>query len=416
MDCDSMTVQELKKELRARGLKLNGRKSELKKRLKAALEAQAIEESANAASDDHDHDESEDHDKEQQQTDFADFEEYINDEYNRLNKDNNSEQVDPEQVNIDDIINDHKEDQVEEEKNILFIPETPKGPKSSTVIIGADFSEDPKALNNRSKVEDRRNRFGTAPISDSDKLESRKRRFADHGTNDNEFNPSPPAKKQRIDPKQERSKILQRAQKFGTSLPKNFKLTKEESAVIHADKINRAKRFGTEHLLPSALKKAEFAAKKEERMKRFKVDQDESEEVETSKVPKNIIKADKEPNNSTKLMERKLRFGTLKEIETKKNDFGPKNKKKVNNKRQLRNNQKFERFRAYKKKNRNNKRGGFGGRGRGKQRGRGYKYNNNRNYNGNNRNFNNYNYDNVQFNAEDQQKVNQRRLRFSGIM
>jgi len=380
MDINSMTVQELKKELRSRGQKVSGKKSELLQRLTAAIEAEEIETSTTHKP------EPEPDDNETPQTDFADFEEYINDEYNRLNNHNNDDEN--KSVNIDDIINhnnNEQENEEEEKQNILTsdfaLNETPKESQSDIVI--ADFCDDSNALNTKSKIETRSNRFGTMESSDSAKIESRKRRFGSM----HELNVLPPTKKQRIDPSKERMKIFERAQKFGTALPKSFKLTTEQSALIHADKINRAKRFNTEHLLPSVIKKAEFESKRVERMKRFKTENNANKEVE-NEMSVNIIPSKVENLNSTTLTERKLRFGTLDKVSQRKEKFGngKKGKKGFNKQRQFKNKQKFRKFREFKK---NNKR----------QRGNGY----------------NGNYQSAQFNAEEQEKINQRRARFSGM-
>merc|ERR1719249_353870 len=119
------------------------------------------------------------------------------------------------------------------------------------------------------------------------------------------------AKKMKIDKEAQRKKIFERAQKFGTKLPKNFKLTNEEAKVIHAVKIKRAERFGTHHMLPSTIQKAELDAKKAERMKRFQTGEskEETENVAVEQTPQQK-EADK-----MKMMERKLRFGTLSEAD-----------------------------------------------------------------------------------------------------
>merc|ERR1712241_402813 len=92
---------------------------------------------------------------------------------------------------------------------------------------------------------------------------------------------SQPIKKQKVDPNKERQKIFERAQKFGTALPKDFELTTEQTEVLYADKIERAKRFHTEHLLPKSIKKAEFESKRVERMKRFKNENGDANANET---------------------------------------------------------------------------------------------------------------------------------------
>ena len=66
-----MTVAELKKELRSRGQKVGGKKAELLQRLSAVIEAEELETSTANKTDDNT-------DSNPQQTDFADFEEYIN--------------------------------------------------------------------------------------------------------------------------------------------------------------------------------------------------------------------------------------------------------------------------------------------------------------------------------------------------
>lgn len=141
-------------------------------------------------------------------------------------------------MDIDDIINKNNESIVEdEEKHQELLTDfdltTPQQPAQEQEIV-SDFapittgpvSLDPNALNNKDKVQDRMNRFGTLPISamdDKTKLLSRKRRFAAMGNNDQ----SPASKKQKVDVEAEKKKIFERAQKFGTALPKNFKLTVE---------------------------------------------------------------------------------------------------------------------------------------------------------------------------------------------
>merc|ERR1719382_307171 len=109
-----MTVQELKKELRSRGQKVGGKKAELLQRLSAAIEAEEIESSTPTKPDDND----------APQTDFADFEEYINDEYNRLNSNQNNEEIaNDDALNLDDIIDangDEQQNEAEEEKHSLL--------------------------------------------------------------------------------------------------------------------------------------------------------------------------------------------------------------------------------------------------------------------------------------------------------
>eukprot|EP01083_Nonionella_stella_P015923 44530_1 len=429
LNIDSMTVAELRKELKSRSLKQSGKKRELKERLIAAIEAEVIEEESGS------HD---DTNPDNQHTDFADFEEYINDEYNRLNKGQHNESLhDHDTLTIDDIINntddtepqqpqepstqDTEPQEEDEQKNILLedepnAVETPTPGDTQPVI--ADFSDDPMALNTKSKMDDRMKRFGTAPVNDKAQIESRKRRFESKDTIG-----TPPAKKQRVNHEEERAKILKRAQKFGTNVPKHFKLTKEETDVIYADQIDRAKRFGTEHLLPARLKRAELNAKKEERMKRFKVDQT-SPEIQDEAV----IKVVKEGNTEgTKLMERKLRFGTMNDTDKqtqRQERFGTgntSNKGNMNggkklNQRQFRNKQRFEKFRAYNKNNRNNNRGRGRGRSRGRGRGRGRGgFGRNNNYANGQRFNNNTKKKNLQFSSEDMDKINQRKLRFSAM-
>lgn len=155
----------------------------------------------------------------------------------------------PDEVNIDDIISKNNASiEAEEEKHQELLqtdfdltattstPQQPTESQQASNIIISDFdttsittSTDPLALNNKDKVQERMNRFGTLPLSDSAKLESRKRRFAamngDESTSNNENGPD--SKKQKIDKAAERKKIFDRAQKFGTALPKNFKLSVE---------------------------------------------------------------------------------------------------------------------------------------------------------------------------------------------
>merc|ERR1719489_565907 len=112
-----MTVSELKRELKSRDLKVGGKKAELKSRLLEALaESPSVSTSTGHV---------EDHptDSEAPQTDFADFENYINDEYKKINDGNqlhsNGHDTDTQSVNIDEIIS--KNNAVveqEEEKNI----------------------------------------------------------------------------------------------------------------------------------------------------------------------------------------------------------------------------------------------------------------------------------------------------------
>ena len=70
MDVDTMTVKELKQELKSRGLKLTGKKAELQERLNAAFEDEEIAAtiSNNEMDDNH-------------EATIADFEEYINVRY-----------------------------------------------------------------------------------------------------------------------------------------------------------------------------------------------------------------------------------------------------------------------------------------------------------------------------------------------
>ena len=146
-------------------------------------------------------------------------------------------------------------------------------------------------------------------------------------------------------------------------------------------------------MLPAAVKKAEFESKRVERMKRFKSGEEaEEEEEDADRVNADIIESNVESSSNTALMERKLRFGTLSEsdkVMQRQQKFGGGNggKKGFNHhqQRQFKNKQKFRKFREYKK---NNKRGRGG-------------------YNGS--------YGGNQFNAEEQQKVNERKARFAGM-
>merc|ERR1712048_945693 len=270
-------------------------------------------------------------------------------------------------VNIDDIINnnDKQEEQPqqeEEEKHETLQADfaSTTAPKElSTTNVTADFPEDSTALDLKSKIESRQNRFGPLPPSDAEKIESRKRRFA--SMNASNAATDQPIKKQKVDPAKERQKIFERAQKFGTALPKDFELTTEQSALLYADKIERAKRFHTEHLLPAPIKKAEFGAKKAERMKRFKNENGDAnaaqgeEEEATSK--KDIIPSEKNNDDGIALMERKLRFGTTLNEMDKEQKFatrggkfkGKKGFNKNQKKRQFKNKQKFRSYREYNK-------------------------------------------------------------------
>merc|ERR1712126_131955 len=99
------------------------------------------------------------------------------------------------------------------------------------------------------------------------------RRFG--ALNDGEQDPE----QKKIDQETKRRKVFERAQKFGTKLPKNFELTKEEAELVHSDKMKRAERFGTQHLLPSSIQKAKFDEKKAERMKRFQTNETKTEDI-----------------------------------------------------------------------------------------------------------------------------------------
>ena len=158
----------------------------------------------------------------------------------RENKEPTS-QTKEDEVNIDDIISKNNASiEAEEEKHqellqtdfdLTATTSTPQQPATITV---SDFdtapiatSTDPTALNNKDKVQERMNRFGTMPLSDSAKLESRKRRFAAMNGDESAATSGPDSKKQKVDKEAERKKIFDRAQKFGTALPKNFKLSVE---------------------------------------------------------------------------------------------------------------------------------------------------------------------------------------------
>lgn len=72
MDVESMTVSELKRELKSRDLKVGGKKAELKARLLEALNESPSASASTANTEEHPTD------SEAPQTDFADFENYIN--------------------------------------------------------------------------------------------------------------------------------------------------------------------------------------------------------------------------------------------------------------------------------------------------------------------------------------------------
>jgi len=443
MDVDSMTVSELKKELKSRGLKVGGKKADLKARLIEALATDSISATDSAHNDDADA---------EQQTDFADFENYINDEYNKISAQNNGDAADDEAhaVSIDDIIEKQTAaDGVEdEEKQILYAadfdlnaPSEVTAPTDSTLptaedntVTAPDFAEDDNALNSPSKVQSRYERFGNAPLDEAAKVESRKRRFAAMADADGVAaidSTDGGNKKARLDPEVERKRILERAQKFGTKLPANLKLTAEEAAVVHAEQIKRAERFGTQHLLPTEIKRAEFDAKRAERMKRFQTGDNATAEggavSEKAGKPGKIIAAEPD-QDSTKVAERRLRFGTTAPVETEKKG------KKLGPNRKERDQKKFQEFRQF-KKNRNNRGNGRGrgrGRGNGRIRGRGRggggggggrnrSRSRNRNnagndgYNGNsNRQQSQPQQAQVQFSAADQAKIAERKMRFSG--
>ena len=167
------------------------------------------------------------------------------DEYKKIADGNplssNGHDTDTQSVNIEEIISKNNASvtvEQEEEKNISLESDfdlqtagssktdtspTNASPTTATVTI-PDFGDESKALNAKSKVEERRARFGTTAVMDERaKIESRKRRFAAMNGEDPESEVS--AKKMKIDKEAQRKKIFERAQKFGTKLPKNFKLT-----------------------------------------------------------------------------------------------------------------------------------------------------------------------------------------------
>jgi len=441
-----MTVSELKKELKSRGLKVGGKKADLKARLSEALTVDSTSPT------------------DAEQTDFADFENYINDEYNKINAQNDGDD-DAHAVTIDDIINKETAAETEtaavdvedEEKQTVYAADfdlnapseataTNDGAEAETETVTApDFAEeDSAALNSRSKVQSRHERFGNAPIDEAAKVESRKRRFAamaaENGADTTGEGGANKKARVEVDPAVERQRILERSQKFGTKLPTDFKLTSEEAALVHSEQIKRAERFGTQHLLPKEIKRAEFDAKRAERMKRFQTGEGteaESADKAPAKASNKIIAASPD-KDSTKMAERRLRFGTTAAVVTTKEPQQQQNNgkgKKLGGNRKERNAKKFEQFRQYKKNNRNGggrgggrgngrirSRGGGGGRNRSRSNGRGgnnnNRRNNNRNGNGNgNGNANRQQQkqqSQVQFNAADRAKMEERKLRFSG--
>ena len=165
----------------------------------------------------------------------------LQEEYNKLG----DGQTDSQSVNIEELNqiiskNNATAEQEEEEKNILLESDfdlqpaatsaTPNGTAStgtaSSTVAGAavtvsDFSDDPKALDAKSKVQQRIERFGSAVMDEKAKVESRKRRFGAMNGED----PEVAAKRQKLDAEAQRKKVFERAQKFGTALPGNFKLT-----------------------------------------------------------------------------------------------------------------------------------------------------------------------------------------------
>ena len=169
----------------------------------------------------------------------------LQEEYNKLG----DGQTDSQSVNIEELSqiiskNNATAEQEEEEKNILLESDfdlqpaatsaTPNGTASAgttstgttSTVAGAavtvsDFSDDPKALDAKSKVQQRIERFGSAVMDEKAKVESRKRRFGAMNGED----PEVAAKRQKLDAEAQRKKVFERAQKFGTALPGNFKLT-----------------------------------------------------------------------------------------------------------------------------------------------------------------------------------------------
>ena len=167
----------------------------------------------------------------------------LQEEYNKLG----DGQTDSQSVNIEELSqiiskNNATAEQEEEEKNILLESDfdlqpaatsaTPNGtaaPKTASTVPSTgttsvtmpDFSDDPKALDAKSKVQQRIERFGSAVMDEKAKVESRKRRFGAMNGED----PEVAAKRQKLDAEAQRKKVFERAQKFGTALPGNFKLT-----------------------------------------------------------------------------------------------------------------------------------------------------------------------------------------------
>eukprot|EP00485_Elphidium_margaritaceum_P010251 CAMPEP_0202703204 /NCGR_PEP_ID=MMETSP1385-20130828/16069_1 /ASSEMBLY_ACC=CAM_ASM_000861 /TAXON_ID=933848 /ORGANISM="Elphidium margaritaceum" /LENGTH=359 /DNA_ID=CAMNT_0049361007 /DNA_START=83 /DNA_END=1162 /DNA_ORIENTATION=- len=328
-----MTVKELKQELKSRNLKTTGNKSELKERLSEALQGDAAN---------HKNGSNEQHGEDVHDATIKDFEEYINDEFKQLHS--SEQRMAPEPT-------DGTEGHFE-------LPISAPFDESQKMV--ADFSDvnDDSNSNNDNDNDDIRNNDHPADaetqelpedkaetvLSEADKVESRKRRF---GNLQNDM--SPPVKKSRTDPliqDEERKRIIQRAQKFGTQIPDTITLTKEESSSVYAEQIQRAKRFGTEHLLPMSIQNVEFDAKKNERMKRFNTNAQGQVVGKDCETEKGVEKKD-----HAKIMERKLRFGTLTETSAQSEQHATHNKKATLEKvspRRNRNSERIQRFRMYK--------------------------------------------------------------------
>ena len=176
-------------------------------------------------------------------------------------------------------------------------------------------------------------------------------------------------------------------------------------------------------MLPSTIQKAELDAKKAERMKRFQTGEskEETENVAVEQTPQQK-EADK-----MKMMERKVRFGTLSEADKqqkRKDRFGDKTldeiaaeekakgmMKKKKAFREMRNKQNFQQRPFTKGRGRGRgRRGGRGGRGRGfRGAGRGRGRGRGRARSGNQQ----FRLVNGEFTAEDQKRMNDRKLRFN---
>ena len=180
--------------------------------------------------------------------------------------------------------------------------------------------------------------------------------------------------------------------------------------MIHSAKIQRAERFGTQHLLPSTIQKAEFAAKKAERMKRFQTADAVEGAVGDGAAADGAASKKQIASDRTKLMERKLRFGTMTAAESakgKKDKFGDKTLDEIAaEKKGTRKKGKVQQRTSGK-----GRRGGKG-RGRGGRGGKGAR--GGRSGRGRARVGGNQQYRLVdgQFTAQDQQRMSDRRMRF----